>query len=132
MKPGGTLQTLVLFHGVPLPSARVEALSRDGSNVDSKSYSTDAHGMVFVPIDRPALWMFRVAHTVRCEGCPDAEWDTSTASYVFANRTATRPTETAPTLGTRAGLGPRVLLALLALVLGVSAWRFVGRVRSGR
>jgi hypothetical protein len=134
MKPAGTLQTLVLFRGAPLPSAHVEATSRDGPNVHSESFPTDAQGMAFVRIDRQALWMLRVANTIRCEGCADAEWDTSVATYVFASRGPTPRTVTAPPVSMeRPTRAPAfTLVAALALLgMGVLAW-MLRRARSTR
>jgi len=131
MKPGRTLQVLVQFRDVPLAGARVDALSRVGADVRSKSYTTDEHGMVYVQIDRPALWLMRLVHVVRCEGCKDADWDSTWASYVFASGGPDRGTVTAPAMaGARSG-GGWIAAGLIATVLADAAALF-GLRRSHR
>jgi uncharacterized GH25 family protein len=126
MKPGRTLQTLVLFQGAPLPGAPVEAISRVGADLLSSAYTTDEHGMFFARIDRPALWLLRAVHVARCEGCSDADWETSQAAYVFASGGPGRETVVAPpfTRARRRGhrLGVAVLTTSLLLSAAVLRW----------
>jgi hypothetical protein len=94
--PGEKLPIRVLFHGAPLPKARVEAFSREGTGVRGAELTTDDRGLVEIPIDRRGVWLVRMAHMVRCEGCPDADWESTWASYVFASAPPGRGVVIAP------------------------------------
>jgi uncharacterized GH25 family protein len=94
--PGDSLAVRVLFRGTPLQGARVEAFSREGADVKGQESATDEHGIAHVAVDRRGAWLLRMVHMVRCEGCADADWESTWASYVFASRPADGGTFAAP------------------------------------
>ena len=133
VKPGGVLRFQVQFESAPLKGAQVEALSRVGTDVKSNWYQTDEHGIVTVAIDRRALWLVRTIQMVRCEGCADAEWESTWASYVFASTAPDDSTVLAPSLladhANRGRLLAAVLGGFLVACSGCFRW---WRLRSRR
>lgn len=129
---GDMLSVRVLFRGQPLPNARLEAFSRQGGDVRGAIIAADIEGRARVPIDRRGLWLLRMVHMIRCEGCSDADWESFWTSYSFA-------TMPAPTSGGEARLvvapsmfppaaphWPLILAAgagAAALALGGAMWR---------
>jgi hypothetical protein len=96
--PGGVLPVLVKFHGQPLAGAKVWALSRVDASVHAAPYLTNDEGVASFPIDRSGVWLVRMTHMVRCEGCADAEWETFWASYFFATPSPDGETVVAPSM----------------------------------
>lgn len=85
--PGERLGVQLRLGGQPLAGARVEAFSRgpDG-RVAAQEATTDGEGRVTFNLDRGGAWLLRTVHMQRCDGCKDADWDSSWASYSFAVR----------------------------------------------
>lgn len=98
VEPGGRLTVQVRFRGQPLPRARLEAASRDGADVRSQYLTADEQGLVTVPIDRRGLWLLRMVHMVRCDGCADADWESFWTSYTFASWPAAGMSVVAPSM----------------------------------
>jgi hypothetical protein len=127
MRLGHTLQMLLQYRGKPLAGARVFALSRVQDDVASAAYTTDGHGMVFVRIDRPGLWLVRAAHVERCEGCTGADWNTTETTYVFESGGPDHETFVAPRM--RPAPAKAWIVRVLAWVVfalvatGVLGWR---------
>jgi uncharacterized GH25 family protein len=96
--PGERLGVKILFRGIPLANARIEAFSRAGAEVSGAEIRSDERGIALVPIDRRGVWLLRMVHMVRCDGCPDADWESTWASYVFASRPSDGGTVTAPAM----------------------------------
>ncbi len=82
--PGSTFPWIVRFQGVPLAGAQIEALSRVGADIRKTSYTSDAQGRVNIVIDRRGVWLVRMVHMIRCDGCDDADWASFWTSYSFA------------------------------------------------
>jgi Domain of unknown function (DUF4198) len=80
---GQRLAVSVRFRGLPLAGVTVEALSRVGESVQRAREVSDAHGEVTFTLDREATWLLRATHMARCEGCPDADWESWWTSYTF-------------------------------------------------
>ena len=100
-------------------------LSRIGADVRKATYVSDAHGRINVVMDRQGVWLVRMVHMTRCEGCDDADWQSFWSSYSFASASA--PTVVAPnmfspqpTSGPTSGRG-WVTWAALATGFGVLA-----------
>lgn len=112
--PGRTLPVRVLFRGQPLAAARVEAFSQDGGDIRGASYTSDAAGRIQVAVDRRGSWLLRMVHMVRCEACPDADWESFWTSYTFAtaNAGASNPRPW-PLIAAVAGLSAVVLAILV-------------------
>lgn len=118
---GGSITWVVRFQGAPLEGAMIEALSRVGTDVRKAKYVSDAHGRINVAIDRQGVWLVRMVHMTRCEGCDDADWQSFWSSYSFASasaRTVVAPDMLAPHPTSGRGW---VTWAALATGLGVLA-----------
>lgn len=136
--PGERLAFRVQFRGAPLAKARVEAFWRAGADIKGVTLTTDARGIVDIPIDRRGAWLVRMVHMVRCDGCADADWESMWASYVFASRPPDGGTVNAPL-----ALGPSKSLAntdkttrnvaigaaILAALASIGAFFFLRRQR---
>jgi hypothetical protein len=135
--PGTELIVGVRFRGVPLSGARLEAFSRNGTDIREASYTTDAAGRARLVIDRRGVWLIRMVHMVRCDGCPDADWESFWASYTFASADPSGAAVKAPPmLPDPVHSRPpwqMILIALaglLAIMLGVVLARRRGRRRA--
>jgi len=126
--PGERLPVKVQFRGAPLAGARIEAFSRVGDDVRGADLRTDGRGLVEIPIDRRGVWLIRMVHMVRCDGCADADWESMWASYVFASRPPEGGTVTAPPMlahpkgkpeenrtGRNLGIGVAIALPIVSL-----------------
>jgi uncharacterized GH25 family protein len=124
--PGDRLPVKVRFRGAPLAGARIEALSRVDDDVRGADLRTDERGLVEIPIDRRGVWLIRMVHMVRCEGCADADWESMWASYIFASRPPEGGTVAAPPMlarpkgkenraGRNLGIGVAIALPLASL-----------------
>ncbi len=82
---GGVLPIQLIFRDAPLANARVVAMSRDGGDPRASSYVSDQMGRVQVSIATTGVWLLRVAHMVRCEGCADVQWSAHSSTYLFAS-----------------------------------------------
>jgi uncharacterized GH25 family protein len=135
VEPGGTLAVTVRFRGRFLAGARVEAFSRSGADIRGATYTTDAAGRIPVTIDRRGVWLLRMVHMIRCEACPDVDWESFWSSYTFASADPSVDVVAAPSMFVRRSWLPGALrvgaLIAVALVLGAVAFRFVrGRARA--
>lgn len=100
--PGDTLAIRLLYRGRPLPSVAVHAgsvpwgaaevarLSSPGSARPEGSsgppdmqLTTNASGVVRLPVTRAGLWNVRTIHVVQAESGSGADWDTHWATLVF-------------------------------------------------
>lgn len=82
---GSVAEFRVLFRGTALPAGHVHA-GGDRSAPDSApelSLTTDASGVVRVPVDRNGLWNVRAAHAVPSAPGSGADWDVYWATFVF-------------------------------------------------
>lgn len=118
LRPGQDLVVRVQFHGVPLANARLEAFSRDGSDVRAAEYLTDAGGRIRVRIDRSGVWLLRMVHMIRCEKCDDADWESFWASYTFATANASGGSIRAPDMFPAAKMS-RTKTAVISGALGI-------------
>ncbi len=127
LAPGEELTVLVRFRGQPLPGARLETSSRDGDDVRVTQVTADDRGRATVKIDRRGVWLLRMVHMVRCEGCSDADWESFWTSYTFATLRGPGVTVVAPSM--MAPAVPRWTLVIaaavgaLVLIIGATVWR---------
>lgn len=128
VESGATLPVQIRFRGQPLPGVRLEALSRDGADIRSAMITADGAGIARVPIDRKGVWLLRMVHMVRCEGCPDADWESFWTSYTFGSWRGSGATVAAPSM-MAAPSGPSwkliaaAALGAIAVAFGGSMWR---------
>jgi uncharacterized GH25 family protein len=127
LAPGDELTVQILFRGQPLPGARLEASWRDGDDVRVSQVVADGTGRATVKMDRRGMWLLRMVHMVRCEGCPDADWESFWTSYTFATlgypgATVVAPPMMAPMLPRRSMIIVAAVGALV-LIIGVAAIR---------
>jgi uncharacterized GH25 family protein len=128
VEPGRTLSVQVRFRGQPLPLARLEAASRQGANIQIRNLVADERGLVSVPIDRRGVWLLRMVHMVRCEGCADADWESFWTSYTFASWPEPGKSVVAPSMKEPAGARWPLFLGIAAVV-ALLAWRAFAKAR---
>ena len=80
--PGSELLARVLFEDQPLAGGVVFAACRDEPTGTLSHVLTDVEGRCRFTLDRPGLWMLSLVHMVPCEGCDDAEWESSWATLI--------------------------------------------------
>ena len=89
MTVGDTLALHLLFQGEPLADARLHAGVADGPeatrSVHDATYTTDADGVVRVPLRAAGLWNVRALHIVPAPEDAAADWDVHWSTYVFEN-----------------------------------------------
>jgi ketosteroid isomerase-like protein len=87
LAPGDTLPVRFLFRGAPLTGVHVHAGSvPDASASEAEravTLTTDARGMVHVPIDRAGLWNVRALYVLPADEGTGADWDTHWVTLVF-------------------------------------------------
>jgi Domain of unknown function (DUF4198) len=123
---GGQLDVRVLFRGQPLPHARLEVFSRQGSDVRGVVVIADAEGRARLTIDRRGVWLLRMVHMIRCEGCADADWESFWSSYSFASSEGAGVVVAAPAMISPGGPPWTMILiaaAAAALATGGALWR---------
>lgn len=84
VKPGDVLEARVEFRGRPLPGVQFEAVSLVRGRPVVDRYSTDGNGSVQIDIKRGGVWLLRLVHMVRCEGCQDLDWESFWSAYTFS------------------------------------------------
>lgn len=91
---GGVLPVQVLFDGQPLPGAKVHTGAapmgpditpeRAAAAASDVALTSDADGVVRVPVSRAGVWNVRGLHIAPAAPGSGADWDTHWASLVFA------------------------------------------------
>lgn len=84
LRVGEPLHVRVLFEGKPLAGASVSAYARDDLSSAELDGRTNAEGRVELKVARAGSWLVRLVTMRRCEGCPDADWESFWASYAFS------------------------------------------------
>lgn len=87
LRAGDTLRIRLVYAGVPLSAAHVEAglAPAGGSRIDL-ALETDANGIVRVPVGRAGLWNVRSLHIVPAPHGSGADWDSHFVTFVFRVR----------------------------------------------
>lgn len=95
VRRGDTLALRLLYRGRPLAGVVVHAdatdldADRDAVNAAAHpagaagGYSTDAEGVVRIPVTRTGMWNARTIHVVKAAENSGADWDTHWATLVF-------------------------------------------------
>jgi uncharacterized GH25 family protein len=84
LKPGDTLQVLLLFEGNPLAGARIESHCRAGDKVTTQTATTGKDGIASVKLDQAGTWLVRLVHMRRCTDRDEADWESFWASCSYA------------------------------------------------
>jgi uncharacterized GH25 family protein len=84
-KPGDEITAQVLFDGKPLADKTITAynLEPESKKINEYKAKTDKNGRVKFKIENPGLWLIRLVHLLKCNGCENADWESFWASYSF-------------------------------------------------
>jgi uncharacterized GH25 family protein len=84
-KPGDEITAQVLFDGKPLADKTITAynLEPESKKINEYKAKTDKSGRVKFKIENPGLWLIRLVHLLKCNGCENADWESFWASYSF-------------------------------------------------
>jgi len=87
LRAGDTLTVRLLYRGKPLGAARARAgvASAESTPAPQKdvALTTDADGVVRVPVGEPGLWNVRTIHIVPADSGSGADWDVHWSTLVF-------------------------------------------------
>lgn len=93
LRAGDTLAVRLLYRSRPLAGVRVHASgvpmepgmddAQAAARAREVSVTTDAQGMVRVPVESAGLWNVRTLHIVPADAGPGADWDAHWATLVF-------------------------------------------------
>lgn len=84
--PGKTLKVIAEFQGKALANAQLEAVSNTDGKLAVQTYRTNRSGEVTVKIDHHGIWMLRLVHMVRCDGCANVDWESFWTTYTFETK----------------------------------------------
>jgi uncharacterized GH25 family protein len=80
---GQELPVRLLYRGVPLASAQVEAVPKDQPS-RLVSGRTDRQGRIRLRLDKPGTWMVKAVHMIAAPAGSGADWESFWASLTFA------------------------------------------------
>jgi uncharacterized GH25 family protein len=84
LKVGDSLEIKVLFEGEPLQHELVRFfVGGENELVTAETTRTNRAGVASIRVDHAGLYVVRVGHVKRCEGCDEADWDTYYATFSF-------------------------------------------------